>query len=372
MIQSPQFNAPHDSFAEKHHLEALPHRLLDLYLERGWYRMGQSVFTTHFLSFSDAILSAIWTRLDLNDYSFSKSLRKLVRRNDRRFSTVIQPAVIDEERELLFQKYRDSFPAELAPTIEDYLLEGRPESVFDSWEVAVFQGERLAAVSYFDKGVKGAQSIIGIYDPDFKQYSLGIYSMLLEIKHCQQQGIRYYYPGYVVPGNPRFDYKLRIGPVDYYDLKSHDWKPHCDLLPCNIPMEEMKNRLLEIRALGAAEGVDLPLLYNPLFEAALISYIEEEAAGRFLDFPVILFCGRAAESARFYVVAYDPRESCFKLLSCVLSLQLWFHYHQALKTSYDAEQFLQIPLVVEKVITTGKQSTDFFSRIRKVFGFLKS
>ena len=32
--------------------------------------------------------------------------------------------------------------------------------------------------------------------------------------------IDYYYPGYVVPGYHRFDYKLKIGEVEFYDPTS--------------------------------------------------------------------------------------------------------------------------------------------------------
>lgn len=373
MIPTPQIKAPQERFAEKHHPETLPSRLLDLYLERGWYRMGQAIFTTHFLSFEDSILSAIWTRLDLQGYTFRKSLRKLMRRNSQLFTHHIRPAMVDEKREWLFYKYRESFPAELAPSIEDYLFEGHASSVFDTWEVAIYQNDKLVAISYFDKGHKGAESIIGIYDPDLKAHSLGFYSMLIEMQHCQEQGIRYYYPGYVVPGNPRFDYKLRIGPVEYYDLKSHDWKPHAELTKEEIPLDKMRSSLLKMKRLASErDDIHIPLLYNPLFEATLISYLEEEAAGHFLDFPVMLFCGRAPETARFYLVVYDPRTSSYNLLCCILSLQLWFHFHQALKTGYDPEEFMQIPLVVEKIVTSGKECEEFYSRIRSVFGFLSA
>ena len=52
---------------------------------------------------------------------------------------------------------------------------------------------------------------MNFYHPDYKKYSLGKYLMLLKINHAKAMGKEWYYPGYIVPGNRRFDYKLFIG-----------------------------------------------------------------------------------------------------------------------------------------------------------------
>ena len=91
-------------FAEKHYPEILRPEELDTYLERGWYRMGQTIFTTHFLCFGEHFYSAIWVRLPLKDYRFRKKLRKVIRRNTRQFKTDFRRAFLDRERERLYQK----------------------------------------------------------------------------------------------------------------------------------------------------------------------------------------------------------------------------------------------------------------------------
>jgi arginine-tRNA-protein transferase len=42
-------------FADKHYPENLNLWELDQYLEKGWYRMGQVIFTTHFLFFGSNV-----------------------------------------------------------------------------------------------------------------------------------------------------------------------------------------------------------------------------------------------------------------------------------------------------------------------------
>ncbi len=97
-------------FAIKHYPEQIKGKELDDYLANGWYRMGQTIFTTHFLCFGEAFYSAIWVRLDLEKHEFSKSLRKIIKRNNERFQFHFGKAVIDISRENLYQRYRVTFP----------------------------------------------------------------------------------------------------------------------------------------------------------------------------------------------------------------------------------------------------------------------
>ena len=86
-------------FTQVHHPKLMPPQLLDRYLARGWFRMGQTIFTCHFLNFKNNLYTAIWTRLDLQGYTFRKSLRKIINRNNQRFKTVFRKAIFDQEKE---------------------------------------------------------------------------------------------------------------------------------------------------------------------------------------------------------------------------------------------------------------------------------
>ncbi|MBA4056534.1 MAG: arginyl-tRNA--protein arginylyltransferase, partial [Marivirga sp.] len=52
-------------FAQVHSPEKLLPRELDAYLEQGWFRMGQTIFTTNFLNFKNEFYSALWLRIML-------------------------------------------------------------------------------------------------------------------------------------------------------------------------------------------------------------------------------------------------------------------------------------------------------------------
>lgn len=68
-------------------------------------------------------------------------------------------------------------------------------------------------MSYFDVGRESLASLLGLYDPAYARFGLGIYTMLEEIEFARARELRFFYPGYVVPGLRSFEYKLELGPV---------------------------------------------------------------------------------------------------------------------------------------------------------------
>ncbi len=231
-------------YTEIHYpINRIPAENLDEYLANGWFRMGQTIFTCWFLFMEKGFFSAIWIRQDLQDFKFKKRSRKLLNRNAKLFTYKIGPARIDLPKEKLYQKHRVRFKTGVHRTLNQSLMSGANFSIYDTRQIEVYLGEELVAASFFDVGKTSIASINGIFNPEYDQHSLGFYTMLLEMKFAIEERKRYYYPGYVVPGNPRFDYKARIGDVDYYDLYNKDWKPFDKLETKNIPSQLLKGKL---------------------------------------------------------------------------------------------------------------------------------
>lgn len=287
---------------------------LDFYLAKGWYRMGGNVFTTSFLFFNAQPYSAIWLRLDLSTFSFSKGQRKLLRRNATHFAPASAPRVIDPEREELYKRYADGFDGTLSPTIADSLEDYSGETIFNTFETTVREKEsgRLVAASYFDLGDESAASILGFYDSDLSSFSLGYYTMLLEIEYCLQNDIRYYYPGYVAPGYGRFAYKLRLGPCDFYDLRAETWRPYSpETIEEDGPVEVQRRSLTALCDQLAQAGHSVRLSTYPLFEAGLYDFWNDD----YVPYPYFCTVGVDPDN-RLYLVAFDPRERDYILLQC--------------------------------------------------------
>lgn len=339
------------AFAEKHYPEILLPEELDAYLDRGWYRMGQTIFTTHFLCFNEQFYSAIWVRLPLEGFRFRKGQRKLMRKNGERFTIQILPASLNREKELLYQRYKAYFPGTLAPSLRESLLDGEDYNVFNTLEIQILDGEKLVGLSFFDIGKESAASIMGIYDPDYQSFSLGYYSMLLEMTFCQQQQIRFYYPGYVVPGYQRFDYKLRIGEVDYLDLQSLQWKPYAELSPEQIPIQQMRHRLEELKNHLAKTGISSAVLHYPLFEANLFGFWNAP----YLDYPVVLeLKPESATNGIFHLVVFDIRELRYHWLRCTPFDDLQFYFNEAYTDAFQATKFFMELTIIEQVIARSE------------------
>jgi len=117
-------------FTEKHFPTSISDEDLDGYLDRAWYRMGQAIFTCHFLFFEENLYSPLWTRLPLEGYVFRKSLRKIINKVHQEFRVVVRPGVIDDEKEQLFQAYRNNFKGMMSPTLKASLLDNSDFNIF--------------------------------------------------------------------------------------------------------------------------------------------------------------------------------------------------------------------------------------------------
>jgi len=130
------------------------------------------------------------------------------------------------EYEELYTLYRQSISFDASLTLADLLLDESAHSVFDTQIVEVRDGEQLIAAGIFDQGTDSIAGIVNFYHPDYRKYSLGKYLMLLKLAHASQQQKTYYYPGYVVHGYPKFDYKLWACPAatEVFDYRTSQWR----------------------------------------------------------------------------------------------------------------------------------------------------
>ncbi len=336
------------SYSDKHTPFVLSPESLDLYLAKGWYRMGANIFTTHFLFFKERAYSAIWLRLDLSEFQFSKSQRKLLRKNATYFAPAAAPKVIDSEREELYSIYSDNFDGRLSPSIADSLEDYGTDTVYNTHEITVReqQSGKLVATSYFDLGDTSAASILGFYHPDQNAFSLGYYTMLLEIEYCLKNGIRFYYPGYVAPGYDRFDYKLRLGKCEYYDLNTESWLPYAELdVEREGPVETQRHHLQKLAEGLTAYNMQPHYATYPLFEAGLYDVWNDN----YVPYPYFYILGKSPEDA-LILVAFDPKEKEYFLLQCdhMVQTQLLFN-SQYLKELRENNCFTDL-LAVQSVL----------------------
>lgn len=208
---------------------------LDTLLSLGWYRMNQYVFCTSHIEHDQQPYRVHWLRFPIRNLIRQSSHIKIRSRN-KRFRFVIESfGIIRDDHEELYRRYRDSITFNGALTIQDSLFGdySTERNIFRTKCISIFDDNKLIAGGYFDVGVEAAASILHFFDPMYSRYSLGKYLILTTIDYLKDQGFQYYYPGYVVEGLSKMNYKLFLGneQAEYFDPLTISWKPfHEDLL----------------------------------------------------------------------------------------------------------------------------------------------
>ncbi|MFK8057324.1 MAG: hypothetical protein AB8F78_14465 [Saprospiraceae bacterium] len=239
-------------------------KLLDRYLASGWYRMGTRMFTCRYNFYPWGFLTTVWTRLPLKEHTASKRVRKLLRRNAERFTIEIHKARAEHAEEDVFQRYVVEKDYELHDTAASY-LRADPDAPFDTWQISVYDNGVLVAFSYFDLGTDSVQSLSGFYDPAYKHFSMGLYTLAFEVEQCKAWGLSYHYSGYLVPGNDIFEYKRRVGALEAFDDVSQLWYPLDEMESKDLPDAHMRNAMVEYDKLFSQLNMSYSLRLQPKY-----------------------------------------------------------------------------------------------------------
>jgi len=198
-------------------------------LAEGWRRSGFSFYRD---SCPDCRL-CVPIRLDSAGFAPSRSQRRVARLNADLDVRVVAAAFSDERYEL----YRSYIRARHAPdplyspirsdaaereSYASFLLadplgtwvhgDGLP---YGACIVEYRDGSgALLATGYVDVLPDGLSSVYFAFDPAASRRSLGTYSVLRELELARQEGKRYYYLGFWVPGSPSMDYKASFRPFE--------------------------------------------------------------------------------------------------------------------------------------------------------------
>ncbi|MBT30291.1 MAG: arginine-tRNA-protein transferase [Thalassobius sp.] len=205
---------------EELHIEYITPFDMDDMLAEGWRHFGTYFFRYNMNIYKGQLCNVIPLRVDLEGFDFTKSQKKILRRNSN-FTSKIQPIKITEEQKILFEHHKEKFTEGVPGSLNDFLSHS-PDSVpGKANELLVYDGDKLIAVSYFDIARSSISSIYGMFDLDYHKHSLGIYTMLLEIEFAKSMGLKYYYHGYCYDVSSFYDYKKRFNSMEYFDWQDH-------------------------------------------------------------------------------------------------------------------------------------------------------
>lgn len=348
---------------QSYHPVQLSDKMLDHLLANGWFRGGNIMYQSKMLCLNDAVYSVVNIRSNLKDYRFSKSLRRLMSRNKKRFSYTIQPLEITPEKNKLYQEQSKKFKGFVHSSLENYLFEGMLYNNFTTFDISVYDGDELVACSFFDLGKNSIASLLGTYKETYKQYSLGIFTMLLEVEFALQKGYEFYYPGYVFRFNDMFDYKLRVGHVEFYDWEK-GWLKIEKLNNSNFPADELNEAYDKAEYLLKDLGISTQRFLYPYFSLGYSQQFELHFLHS-IQFIQLNNFNNLDKFGRMQILTYDNTDSCYSLLEVQDQNQLNLLGNSNFsKDIKESDYYFQKLLSIEQILFSSNRVEDVVKYLR--------
>lgn len=193
----------------------------DVLLAKGYRRFGEIYYRTACRG-CDACVPI---RLEVAEFTPSKSQRRTLRRNEDIRVTVQAPGVTSTKI-ALYDRYR---------TIKHGWRDAAEELDLMTWlylthygyvrtlEMDYYLGDRLVGVGIVDETTDALSSNYFYYDTDLLPRRLGVYSIVNEISLARLMRKKYYYLGFYIEELPKMSYKKFFRPNELY--RNGQWSP---------------------------------------------------------------------------------------------------------------------------------------------------
>lgn len=183
-------------------------------LERGWRRFGRM----HFVPECKNCTKCVSMRIDVKNYKFSKSEKRVISKNiDTKL--YIRPPSITKEHLTLYDNYHRFMndkkswpysPIEASDYMKSY-VEGKEEF---SKEFLYVREDKLIGVALVDILPEAISAIYCFYDHKYSDLSIGKFSILAQIKIAKELNIPYIYLGYWIKDHFSMGYKEKYKPFE--------------------------------------------------------------------------------------------------------------------------------------------------------------
>lgn len=204
-------------YADPHHPE--PALVYNQLISRGFRRSGEFVYRP---GCSDC-QACVPVRIVIDEFTGRRVDRRNLKMNSDLVTTYVKAEFTQEYFELYSRYLAERHPAGGMdnPQMEDF-----ERFLLNPWGETLFVEARLdgqcIAVAVTDATPNGLSAVYTFFDPDFSERGLGRYSILQQIKLCQQMRFKHLYLGYWVDGSPKMQYKTEFRPQEHFN--GHSWE----------------------------------------------------------------------------------------------------------------------------------------------------
>jgi arginine-tRNA-protein transferase len=188
-------------------LGRLPDQAFDLFLENGFRRNGNVIYTMN----CRGCEACIPIRLRTDEFRPGKNFKKVLGRN-RDVDYQVDQLVVDQERLDLCNKFlRLRYPGKES-SAADYYSSFFLNSVVQTVEIAYRLDEKLVGVSIVDVTGTALNAVYFYFDPDYGPRSLGTFNILFLLELARMKGFDFVYLGYWIEEVRAMRYKARFKP----------------------------------------------------------------------------------------------------------------------------------------------------------------
>jgi arginine-tRNA-protein transferase len=194
----------------------------EIYWEEGWFSEPWRFRRSNFDIFQGKWYKVFQTRYKISEFKFTKSLRRVLKKNAD-LKTVIRPLSVTLEKSDLFDTHhRVQLGEPPHKTLFDIYRHVSDETP-NIMELCVFKDDKLIACSIFESAANAMFSNLAFWDLSEAKRCLGTLTFLLEVEYALSKGMQYCYFGMFYAQNPNYYYKARFGGFELYDWDNDCW-----------------------------------------------------------------------------------------------------------------------------------------------------
>ncbi|NOQ34262.1 MAG: arginyltransferase [Methylococcaceae bacterium] len=180
-------------------------------ISHGFRRSGDDVYSPHCQNCSQCVAC----RIPVAQFKPNRNQKRCAKKNQQT-TTIIKAPVFEEEHYQLYMRYQQHKHPEsgmATSTREDYIH--FLSSVWCKTQfVEFYREEQLVAVAIVDMLDKSLSAVYTFFDPDFSEYSLGIYAVLWQLEYAIELGFDYVYLGFWIAECQKMSYKNQYQPLE--------------------------------------------------------------------------------------------------------------------------------------------------------------
>jgi len=189
-------------------------------ITQGFRRSGDQVYKPY----CKGCLACVPTRIPVKTHQIDRRQRRCLKRNSATVAT-IKPARFDPKHFALYQRYQSTRHEKKDEAISfnqgDY-IQFLGSHWCDTWFVEFTVNAELMAVAVVDVLENALSAVYTFFDPDFNQYSPGVYAVLWQIDQAKRCQLDYVYLGFWIKDCRKMSYKIQYQPLE--GLVGHQWQ----------------------------------------------------------------------------------------------------------------------------------------------------